>query len=63
VIGRVDFAAAVKRTGELTVLPGAGEHTFTPTVVVVQPAGVESELVSELVSGSELVLALDLCLQ
>ena len=39
-IGRVDFAAAVKRTGELTLLPGAGEHTFTPTVVAMQPAGV-----------------------
>jgi hypothetical protein len=39
VIGNVDLAAAVKRTGELTVLPEVGEQTLTPTVVAVQPEG------------------------
>jgi hypothetical protein len=39
VIGNVDFATAVKRTGELTVLPEIGEQTLTPTVVAVQPEG------------------------
>jgi hypothetical protein len=39
VIGSVDFAAAVKRTGESTVLPEFGEQTLTPTVVAVQPEG------------------------
>ena len=29
----------MKRTGEVTVLPGMGEHTFTPTVVAVQLGG------------------------
>jgi len=39
VIGSVDLAAAVKRTGEFTVLPEAGAQTFTPAVVAVQPEG------------------------
>ena len=39
VIGSVDFAAAVKRTGESKVLPEIGEQTLTPTVVAVQPEG------------------------
>ena len=40
VIGSVDFAAALKCTGEATVLPEAGEQTFTPTTAVVHPVGV-----------------------
>ena len=35
----MDLAAAVKRTGELTVLPEVGEQTLTPTVVAVQLEG------------------------
>ena len=32
-IGLVDFAAAVTRTGEATVLPAAGVQMFTPDVL------------------------------
>jgi len=39
-MGLLDWAAAVKCTGDATVLPGAGEQTVIPMVLAAQPEDV-----------------------
>ena len=39
VIGRVDFAAAMKVTGEPKLLPAAGAHRVTPLTIAAHPEG------------------------